>query len=481
MSFIFISYLLLLIYIVVKSAKKSKSNTDFVIGGNKISGYSLALSERATGESAWLLLGLTGHAYAEGIASIWVALGCVSGIFFIWVFLAKPLQRLQAKTGALTVPSLFINKFPQHTKSITLLTSAVIIFFFMLYIASQFSGAGIIFNNTFGIDPFWGMVIGSLLVTIYTMLGGFITVVATDAFQAILMAITCLVLPIVAYFISKANGVDLSGLMTTIPDSYQSNNSDNLFSGLLIVNGFSWALGYTGQPQLLTRMMALRNDKETYQGRIVAIIWTVLAYGGAFMIGLLGYKMVQNGLLGDAAQTLANDAEKIMPTMVVLLLHPLLAGVLLSGAVSAMMSTASSQLMVASTAISEDLIESLKHLKYSQQRKLFINKVLIILVGIVAFGLAISMKETVYGLVSYAWSGIGASFGPAILLLLFWKRFSVAGLFGSFIGGSITTIIWKTWLVDSTHISERLMSYLIAFTLAIGLSLLFPNKKEALH
>ncbi|MFB6342058.1 sodium/proline symporter [Saccharicrinis sp. FJH62] len=476
MTFVFILYLVLLIFIVAWSARKSKSNTDFVIGGHKLSGYSLALSERATGESAWLLLGLTGHAYAEGIAAVWVAVGCVAGILFIWFFMAQPLREMQQKTSALTVSSLFTHRFRNHHKSITIITSVIIIFFFMLYIASQFSGAGKIFNNTFGIDPVWGMVLGSLLVTVYTMLGGFITVVATDAFQAILMAITCIVLPGVAIVIAQNNGVDLSGLFTTIPESYSQSGGAGIFSFLLIVNGLSWAFGYTGQPQLLTRMMALRNRKETLQGRRVAVIWTTLAYGGAFMIGLMGYKMVQAGLLGNAAASLAEDAEKIMPTMVMLLLNPILAGILLSGAISAMMSTASSQLMVASTAISEDLVESLKRKKFSQKQKLLINRILVIVVGIVAFGFAISMEETVYGLVSYAWSGIGASFGPAVLLLLFWKRFSVFGLYGSLVGGTLSAIVWKTWLTDPTGISERLVSYLMAFTLAVSLSLLFPSK-----
>ncbi len=478
MTLVFILYLVLLIGIVTWSAKKSKDNTDFVIGGNKLSGYSLALSERATGESAWLLLGLTGHAYAEGMASAWVALGCIIGIIFIWTFLAKPLQRMQHETKALTVSSLFTHRFPNHKKSIISVTSLVIIFFFMLYIASQFSGAGKIFNNTFGIDPFWGMVIGSVLVTIYTMLGGFITVVATDAFQAILMAVTCLVLPLVAGFISVQNGIDLSGLYYYVPETYKAAHGGTIFSALLIVNGLSWALGHTGQPQLLTRMMALRNDRDTNQGRVVAIVWTLLAYSGAFMIGLIGYKMAHAGLLGDAVKVLTNDAEKIMPTMVMLLLNPLLAGVLLSGAVSAMMSTASSQLMVASTAISEDLLETMNRTQKTQRQKLVINRLLIIFVGVVAFILALSMEDTVYGLVSYAWSGIGSSFGPAIILLIFWKRFSVAGLYGSFIGGSFTTVIWKTWLLDSTGISERLISYLVAFILAVTLSLVYPGKQE---
>jgi sodium/proline symporter len=477
MTIVFISYLVLLIIIVAYSARLSKTNEDFVLGGKKLSGYSLALSERATGESAWLLLGLTGHAYAEGMASVWVAIGCVTGVLLIWFFLSAPLQRYTEKTGALTVPGLFIKRFPGNDKKISWVTSLIIIFFFMLYIASQFSGAGKIFNNTFGIDPFWGMVLGAGLVTVYTMLGGFITVVATDAFQAILMVITSVVLPVVALFVASAHGLDLSGL-TQSHGVMTGPGGTGLFSVVLVINGLSWAFGYTGQPQLLTRLMALKNKKDVLTGRRVAVVWTLLAYGGAFMIGLVGYQLMKAGLLGDVSAKLAADSEKIMPTMVMVLLHPLLAGILLSGAVSAMMSTASSQLMVASTAISEDFIESHGRIKLSQSRKLLLNKVLILAVGAVAFMIGISLEETVYSLVSYAWSGIGAAFGPAIILLLFWKRFSLAGLFGSLAGGTVSTIIWKTWFAGSTGLSERLVSYLFAFGLAILLSLLIPDKKE---
>jgi len=476
MTIVFVLYLLLLIVIVALSARKSKTNTDFVIGGKKLSGYSLALSERATGESAWLLLGLTGHAFAEGMAAIWVALGCVLGVMIIWFAMAEPIRRFTEKNNAMTVPALFMKNFPGNDRVISLSTSLIVVFFFMLYIASQFAGAGKIFNNTFHIDPFWGMVLGAGLVTVYTMLGGFITVVATDAFQAILMAVTCIVLPIVAYWVAIQNGVDLSPMLDQLPKEYVNSGGEGMFSVLLILNGLSWAFGYTGQPQLLTRMMALRSKKEALQGRRVAVIWTTLAYSGAFVIGLIGYVLAKNGLLGEVMDSLLADSEKIMPTMVVILLNPLLAGVLLSGAVSAMMSTASSQLMVASTAIGEDVINSFSLKRMTQERKLLLNKVLILAVGFFAFIFAISLEETVYSLVSYAWSGIGASFGPAVILLLFWKRFSLAGLYGSLIGGTFSSIIWKTFLSEPTGISERLSSFLIAAFLAISFSIIWPNK-----
>lgn len=480
MILVFVAYLVILIGIVAYSARRSKTNNDFVLGGKKISGFSLALSERATGESAWLLLGLTGHAYAEGMAAIWVAIGCVTGILFLWIFLAEPLQKLTEKTGALTVPSLFSAKFKGTQRSFGILSSLIIIFFFVLYIAAQFSGAGKIFNDTFHIDPFWGMVIGSSLVTLYTMLGGFITVVATDAFQAVLMVVTCVVLPIVALGIAATNNIQVAEAIAqasyTIPLNIESVKQAT--GGLLILNGLSWAFGYTGQPQLLTRMMAMRNKKETQQSRWLAIAWTLLAYTGAFLIGVIGYQLVQAGLFGDAASSVANDAEKIMPLMVMTLLNPILAGILLSGAVSAMMSTASSQLMVVSSSMTEDFYLHVTKRKIRERKMLALNKILTLAVGLVGFVLAITMEDTVYGLVSYAWSGIGASFGPAIVLLLFWKRLSRAGVFAGLITGTISAVIWKTWMVDITGVSERLASYLLAFSMAVIFSFIFPERNK---
>jgi sodium/proline symporter len=474
---VFIAYLVILIVIVAWSARRSKTNNDFVLGGKKISGFSLALSERATGESAWLLLGLTGLAYSEGMAAIWVAIGCVTGILFLWTFLAEPLHKLTAQTGALTITGLFSKRFSGTNQSFGILSSLVIIFFFMLYIAAQFSGAGKIFNDTFNIDPFWGMVIGSALVTLYTMLGGFITVVATDAFQAILMVFTCVALPIIALGIAATYNINIADTIQQASYTVQLNADSvkQATGGLMILNGLSWAFGYTGQPQLLVRMMAMRSKKETRQSRWVAVSWTLLAYIGAFMIGIIGYQLVQAGALGDAAAIIATDSEKIMPVMVMTLLNPILAGILLSGAVSAMMSTASSQLMVVSSAMTEDFYLQLTKKKINQKWLLFLNKILTLAVGVAGFLLAITMEDTVYGLVSYAWSGIGASFGPAIVLLVFWKRLSRAGVFASLITGTLSAVIWKTWLAEPTGISERLASYLLAFGMAVLFSLILPE------
>lgn len=479
MLIVFVIYLLALTAIVVYSARRSKSNVDFVLGGKKISGISLAISERATGESVWLLLGLTGHAFLDGYSTVWVALGCVLGVIFIWTVMAEPLRKLTEETGALTITSLFTKKFPGSERSIGILSASIVVFFFLFYIAAQYSGAGKVFQEAFGIDPLWGMILGSAMVTVYTMLGGFITVVATDVFQGILMIVTLIVLPIVALFFMDSNNIDIVNALAQATPEYSSVTAgkSGFAAVILILSGMSWAFGYTGQPQLLARMMALKSTKDAASAKWVAIVWTILAYIGAFGIGIFGFVLVKDGALGESAAVLASDAEQILPVLVMFLLTPILSGILLSGAVSAMMSTASSQLMVCSSAVSEDLFQDLSKKKRSQKQMLWINRLLIVVVGFVAFFIALWFSDTVYGLVSYAWAGIGSSFGPAVLLLLFWKRFSKAGVFASLIGGTTSVIIWKNFLVEPTGISERLGSFVIAFILAVLFSLIFPKKE----
>jgi len=482
MLLVFVLYLLVLTAIVVYSARKSKSNVDFVLGGKKISGVSLAISERATGESVWLLLGLTGHAFLDGYSTVWVALGCVLGVIFIWTVMAEPLRKLTEETGALTITSLFTKKFPGSERSIGILSASIVVFFFLFYIAAQYSGAGKVFQEAFGMDPLWGMILGSAMVTVYTMLGGFITVVATDVFQGILMIITLLVLPIIALFFIASNNIEVANALAQARPEYASLTAgkSGFAAVILILSGMSWAFGYTGQPQLLARMMALKNSKDAKTAKWVAIVWTVLAYVGAFGIGILGLALVKSGVLGENAAVLTSDAEQILPVMVMFLLTPILSGILLSGAVSAMMSTASSQLMVCSSAVSEDLFHDLSKKKLSQKQMLLLNKFLIVAVGLLAFFIALWFSDTVYGLVSYAWAGIGSSFGPAVILLLFWKRFSKAGVFASLIGGTTSAIIWKNFLAEPTGISERLGSFVLAFTLAVLFSLLFPKKETSI-
>jgi len=484
---IFGLYLLGLIIITIYTANKSKNTSDYILGGKQISGVALALSERATGESAWLLLGLTGEAYLLGLQAIWVALGCVIGILFIWFVMGKKLQMERERTGALTVSSLLAKKYPGSEKTIGTLAASIVVFFFLFYVEAQFYGGGKVLYDTFGLNPLWGVVIGSLIVVFYSMLGGFITVVFTDIFQAVLMIITLIILPVILIVIAASKDINLARTIAEAGQSYGSltGGKAGVAGFLLILSGMSWAFGYTGQPQLLSRIMAIRSKDEVTKAKWVAGGWTVLAYAGALIIGLAGYAFVRNGVFPAAtvarlSDTSINGSELILPVLINFFVTPVIGGVLLCGAISAMMSTASSEIIISSASITEDIYGNHARKKMSPKKSLLFNRAVTLAFGLAAFIMALTVKDSVYGLVSYAWSGIGSSFGPALILLLYWKKFSRAGIIASLISGTVGTIIWKTWLVGpSGGISERLASYVFALLMAVLFSILYPEKKSA--
>ncbi|MCX7696638.1 MAG: sodium/proline symporter [Bacteroidales bacterium] len=479
MNAVFIGYLIIIIALAGYFSSVVRNRKDFVIGGKKIPGFALALSERAAGESSWLLLGLTGHAFVEGFGSIWVALGCVIGILFIWWVMAEPLRKISEETGATTIPSILYSRFPEHKYPIMFFSSLILIFFFLFYIAAQFHGAGKIFNIAFGLDETTGIIIATIIILLYTMLGGFMSVVAVDVFQAILMIITIFVLPIIALVYLSSQDIDfLASLAAAPPEiSTLTHGYEGWAAFVFILSGLSWAFGYTGQPHLLARMIAMKDKKNVVQARRVATIWTIIAYAGIIITGLAGYVFAQNRIFSEQElQLLFKDVEKILPLMVNFLVIPFMVGLLLSGAVSAMMSTAASQLMVCSFNLSEDIIPLF--LKKNREINVWVVRIIIILVGFLAFFTGITMTDTVYGLVSYAWSGIGSSFGPALLLLLFWKSFNGAGVIASLHSGLITTVIWKMFFVESTGISERLVSFIITLFVAFIVSVISNKLKQ---
>ncbi len=411
MFIVFILYLLVLVGITIYTANKSKNTSEYVLGGRKIPGIALALSERSTGESAWLILGLTGEAFAIGMQSVWVAVGCVTGIIFIWTVMSNRLRLEAERTGALTVSSLLYKRFPGAEKTIGLLSASIVVFFFLFYVEAQFYGSSKVLEQTFGIPGFWGVIIGSLIVVLYTMIGGFITVVYTDVFQAILMIITLIVLPVILIYIIAADNVNVSQVLIEAGNNYNSltGGKSGIPAFLLILSGLSWMFGYTGQPQLLTRMMAIKDKKDIRNAKGVAIVWTLIAYAGALAIGIFGYVLMKNHYFDGAATALSADTEKILPVLINTFVGPVIAGLLLSGAISAMMSTASSEIIVSSSSITEDIYGNIARKKYSGKKLLTLNRLVTLGVGLLAFILALTVKDSVYGLVSYAWSGIGSS------------------------------------------------------------------------
>ena len=462
----FLVYLGAVVLISLWSSRRVDSQSEFLLGGQNLPGWVITISERASGESAWLLLGLTGAALTVGLGEIWTVIGCVAGILFLWFFLGERLRRLMDETDAITLPELLAQKLDDPGNTLRWLASLIIVFFFSFYVAAQMLGAGKILQKTgiiteawpswFGPEV-WGVILGAVIVIAYTLLGGFRAVVWTDLLQGGIMIAALVLLPVVGFIELRAEHADIGAALAAVGADKSSWTAG--LSGWpafsLILGGLAWGLGYMGQPHLLVRFMALPRAGEVKQLRWLAAAWTVLAYGGAFLIGLVAL-----GLYGGAI--FGGDAEKVMPTMATLLVPGWLAGIIISGAVAAMMSTADSQLLVVSSAFSEDISRRILGRELTAAGQVALSRLVVFLVGGAAFALALASGDTVYGMVSYAWSGLGASFGPVMLLLLLWKGFNRQGAAATMLTGTLVTILWKNIGALDGAISHRFAAWVIA-------------------
>jgi len=431
----FIAYLILLLVIGFVTFRYNKTLIDYVLAGRRLGVWVVTFSERASGESAWLLLGLPGVVFASGLSELWVVIGCTSGILFSWMFVARRLRIESEANFSMTIPEFFEHRFNDTTKTIRTLGTLIIVFFFTFYVCAQFIGAGKVLNVTFGIPHFWGMVIGAVMILFYTIMGGFFAVAWTDFFQSLLMVFTLILLPIIGLiefggwekittFISSAKMDHLSIL----------GGKTGILAALSVISGLAWGFGYMGQPHLLARFMAIKKPDDLRKGAVIGISWAVLAFWGAMFIGLFGIAYFSMGALGDA--------EKIMPMMATKLLPGWLAGILISGAIAAMMSTADSQLLVTTSAVAEDIYHNYINKKASEKRLVSVSRIITFCVGAAAFLIAIFSQELVFKMVGLAWSGLGSAFGPALLLTLWWRKTTREGVLAGMVVGTITTIFW---------------------------------------
>ena len=462
---IFTLYLLLIILIGVLSNRFISSQLDFLLAGRRLGPWVTAFSERASGESAWLLLGLPGAAIAVGYGEIWAVIGIISGIILSWFLIAEKLRAETEKYEALTIPDYLHKKFNDTSGIIKIFSSVIIAVFFTFYVSAQFHGSGKILNTIFDIEPLYGISLSAVVIILYTIMGGLLAVAWTDLVQGILMIGTLVILPIVGL-------IELSSFDTPLRDLIMSTDSAKSslvsgFSGLaalsVIVGGLSWGLGYFGQPHLLIRYMAIRSVKDVKKARLIAALWAIPGISGAFLIGVIGM-----GYFGEDS-FIGKDVENVMPMLAQELLPAWLAGLLISGAVAAMMSTADSQLLVSTSAISEDLgVNVLK-----KSNKLLNSRVITVLLGIFAYLVAMYSEwsgKTIFSIVSFAWSGLGSSFGPALLLTLWWKGVTRKGIIAGLFTGSITTIIWGSNLYLKSIVTERFISFALAFVAIIIIS-----------
>jgi len=471
----FIAYLLLILGLGIYTARLTHSLEDFALGGNRLGPWVIAFSERASGESAWLILGLPGAALMAGLLEAWAVVGCVSGIALSWYIVARRLRQATAEVGALTLPEYFAKRHGDRDGMIRILASLIITFFFTFYVAAQFSGAGKVLNVTFGMTQMQGMLLGAAIIVFYTLLGGFLAVAWTDLVQGIIMIGTLVVLPLVGLIeIGQLESVSFNPDLKTL-----YGGATGWAAVAAAIGGLSWGLGYLGQPHLLTRYMAIDCVENIKISRRVAISWAAPAFVGSMFIGLIGYFLLESGQLWLEGQQLLgiaslDDPEKLMPIMAHNLLHPWIAGIFISGAIAAMMSTADSQLLVSTTVLTEDIIGRFWRSLAQRVNLLTISRGLTILIGILAFGLAWRSNELVFQTVSYAWGGLGASFGPALVLSLWWRGTSRIGIIAGMISGTLFTVVD----VFGNWITARFSAFVLAFLAVLFFSWIFPEKSS---
>lgn len=463
-----IVYLVILLVIGFAAARRMKGLDDFVLGGRRIGPLAAAISERASGESSWFLLGLPGAAYAFGFSEFWSVIGIAFGIFCSWTFLAVPLRRQTEKYGALTIPDYFEARFPGfrgRSQTLRIVSMVIIIFFYTLYVAAQFIGGGKLLNAAFGLDPVWGILITGVVVMLYTLLGGFLAVVWTDVVQGIMMAAVAFVLPVIG-IMEMGGPVALVERLHSVGGGFSltmnAGKTGAAFVFGVMLGSLSWGLGYLGQPHLLTRYMAIRSHTQIRRGTLIAMIWVLVAYWGAAMIGIVG--------AGTFTTPLA-DAEQVMPLLARALMPGWIAGLMLAGAIAAMMSTADSQLIVVTSSIVEDVYVKLMKAKADPARLVLFSRMATIGVSVVALVLAYSAEDTIFDLVSYAWAGLGASFGPPLLLALRWKHTNYAGVLAGMIAGSVGNVVWKNVPGLNDALDLKLASFLIALVVTVAVSL----------
>ncbi len=478
-------YISLLMLWGIFQGRSVKTSDDYAIAGRSLPGWVAALSERATGESSWALLGLPGAAYAMGLTEIWTAVGCVAGIVTAWWLLAWRLRHKADEVNATTFTSFIAKSHPESARWIRIVSSSSIVFFFFFYVGAQFLGGGKTLNVLFDINPKLGLLITAMVIIPYTIYGGFKSVVYTDVVQALVMIIALIAGPIVGIiYIAETPGLYAHSIGSALhmagPSFTSLTGAASGFSlGVVIVGGFSWFFGYLGgQPQLSTRFMAIRDAKQAKRARNVGVLWTLIAYLGALSIGWIGIAIF--GPEGTA--TALTDREFVMPKVLLEIFPPAIAALLITGAVAAMISTADSLLILSSTELSENLLKpsSKKLSSLGTGKNLLFSRIITALLAVVALALAYYTGDQTYifTLVSYVWAGIGGTFSVVILLTLFWKRYHGKTVVVTIVYGILFTIIWINTGMEEKIITSRIMTFATTLVVAVLATLIFKRGKE---
>ena len=487
-----ICYMVYVLWIGARCSKRNKSVDDFYLGGRKLGPFVTAMSAEASDMSSWLLMGLPGVALLTGVLgnttgfaeAVWTAIGLAVGTYLNWLIVAKRIRHYSARTKSSTVPDFFANRFGDKKGLLTALAAVIIIVFFVPYTGSGFAAIGKLFNSLFGVNYHTAMIIGAVIVIAYTVIGGFLAASTTDLVQSIVMSL--------ALFVIICFGIENAGSVSAIADSLRAQEgfggfaryfsltgTDGSYGFLPIVSTLAWGLGYFGMPHILLRFMAIEDSRKLKLSRRVATIWVVISMATAIMIGIVGYTFAVNtGLLGSAGF----DSERILIYMADAIARldtfaAVIAGVIIAGILASIMSTADSQLLAASSSVSENLVKRFVWKNIPARAQMWVARLTVVLISIVSIILAWNPDSSVFSIVSFAWAGFGATFGPLVLCALFWRRTNKWGALAGMLSGGIMVFVWKFALKPLGGvfgIYELLPAFIVSLIAIVAVSLLTP-------
>ena len=479
-----IAYLALMLGVGVIYSKRNKSVDDFYLGGRKLGPFVTAMSAEASDMSSWLLMGLPGVAYLTGLAEAgWTAIGLAIGTYLNWLIVARRIRRYSDRLGAITVPQFFSKRWNDQRSFLAAIAAMVIIVFFIPYTASGFSACGKLFSALFGIDYITAMLVSAAVIVLYTVLGGFLAASFTDLVQSVIMTVALVV--VLGFGVTKAGGMDavlsnarsLAGYLSLTNIHNPATGGSDPYNILTVCSLLAWGLGYFGMPHILLRFMAIEREEKLSLSRRVATGWVVVSMGVAVVTGVVGSGMTRAGALEQLA-----DPETIIVRIAGLIsqygpLAALLAGVILAGILAATMSTADSQLLAASSSVSQNLGAEFLKLKMSERTGMIAARGSMVVIAVIAAFLARDPGSSVFRVVSFAWAGFGAAFGPVVLFALFWKRSNQWGALAGMVTGGTMVFVWKFLIAPLGGvwaIYELLPAFLCAGLAIVIVSLITP-------
>jgi sodium/proline symporter len=462
---IVVVYMATLLGIGALAARRASSSEEFFLAGRSLGSWVTAVSSAAASESGWVVLGAVGMAYSEGVAALWFAPSCLIGYWINLYALAPRLRREAARTGALTLPDLLAARFSDPLHLVRLVGVGVIFLSLGAYVAAQMTATAKAMQAILGVSYAQGIALGGVIIVLYTLMGGFRAVSWTDFFQGMVMVFALVVMPLLV--VAKVGGYTpmLHALAAVDPGLATVTGNRTGFALFGFLTGLlGIGLGYPGQPHVITRYMAAASDEKVRQSQVIAMIWGVLVFYGAGFLGLAG-RVLMPGLVRPGA-----DPEQLFPLLARQLLHPLLAGVMLAAILSAIMSTVSSQLLVAASAVSRDLFERVLGFARSGRASVLAGRVAVLLLGVAAIAVALQDVRVVFWFVLFAWSGMGAAFGPVLLLSLWTDLLTRRGAIAAMVIGFAVTVAWKTSGLSDRVIYELVPAFLLATAAALGVS-----------